>query len=618
MGIAVRLMVYSALALMSASARAQQPAVDATKFHAALSCRLSTISGGQRNTAAVYENTPNPIEPLRLVRINAGSAGSELEVITPQRNQLIVGHTGIVRDLFYWTPNDDLVVWMSFAFLHLPTRGLSAGSSPRFRIIWAGGAALQFWPEEGDVIPEHIRTTARAVGKIGDREPIQFEVATGGVSYLPVPVGPFSATAWTEDDEFVRLRTDYNTWRWYLDVFEPATSEWIPLTRAAMPRDSVLVAVRNNPANKDLEAVIRWREQGVDKIGVVKRGALKPQVIASDKALQRVLVSPDRSRIYGFVDGFGRFRRVGTESQKPGVAFWLTQLEKRQGLEQVYFLSDAKFALIKANGPVAGPEMQLLERRENAVAVRRTFCTRTDVDRVAEGEHSILFVPKGADSRKLIVYLHDGPSARVGRGGNWLIDLLLASGHPVIAVNYTGSIGREREANDDRSWGNVFGDEIARAVTFARGDLGAREPAVVLVGEGFGSLVGFSALSLQKIALSGFVSVSGLVSSDHLLSQLQSQSDTAFGNYGRTARETRTALDPSKIRASHPQLDFLFVHGDKDERAPYGNIVKFAEPLTVAGRPAVVIMREMYHPQPHLRAHYDGILEAISDFLSRR
>ena len=615
MGIAARLIVCSALAHMSASASAQQPAIDATKFYSALSCRLSTISGGQLNRAAIFEDTPDPVNPLRLIRINTGTPGSELEVITP-RKSLLIGHIGSLKDQLYWTPNDDLVIWTGTVFQHLLAKDIRPTPTPRFRITWASVAGLEFSPDE-DVIPEHIRTTARIVGGPIDRQPLQFEVTTRDVSYLPVPVGSYSAAAWTEDDEFVRLRTDYSTWQKYLDVFEPATSEWVRFTPTAMPRDSALVLVRNSPADANLDVVIRWREQGGDRIGIVRRGAPRPQVIASDKFIGDVLVSPDRSRVYGFVDLLGRFHRIGTESQKPGIAFWLTQFETKEDVRQAYFLNDAKFALIRARGPVAGPQVQLLERRGNTVNVRHTFCTGGgDVGRVAEGQRSILFVPKESTGNKLIVYLHDGISARANKTGNWLIDLLIASGNPVLAVNYTGSIVHTPPGKNERSWGEVFGDEIASEIAFARGELGIGEQPVVFVGEGFGSLVGLAALRSQKVAPSGFLGVSGPVSPDQLLSQLQSSGSLAFGDYGRTAREVRAALDPSKIRANHPQLEFLFVHGDKDRRAPYADVVKFAQSLALPGRPATALIRDMDH-EPYRRAHYDEIVKAVGDFLAR-
>jgi pimeloyl-ACP methyl ester carboxylesterase len=471
---------------------------------------------------------------------------------------------------------------------------------------------------EGDVIPEHIRTTARAMGRDIDREPLQFEVATRNVSNLPVPVGSYSAAAWTENDELVRLRTDYSTSQKYLDVFEPATSEWVPFTRAAMPRDSAFVLVRNNPGDANLEAMIRWRDQGIDKIGIVKRGAREPRVIASDKFIGDVLTSPERSRVYGFVDLSGRFRRIETERQTRGVAFWLAQLEKRRGLEKAYFLNDAKFALIKAGHAVAGPEIQLLERRGDSVAVRDTFCAGgSNVARVTESGHSVLFVPKEMTENKLIVYLHDGPFARVDKRGNWLIDLLLSSGSPVLAVNYTGSVGHEPVANDRTSRIAAFGDDVARAVAFGLRETGAGERTVVLVGEGFGSLVGFSALTSQEIKPAGFVSVSGLVRYERLSSAIQSSGNPTFSDYGRITRETRTVLDPAKLRATHPQLDFLFVHGDKDGRAPYSDIAEFAERLAMTGaaRSDVDVVREMDH-SPYRRADYDQILKAVSDFLS--
>lgn len=614
MGIAARLIVCSALALMSASARAQQPAIDATKFYSALSCRLMSISGGQLNTAAIFEDTPDPVSPLRLIRVDAATPKSELEVITP-RQSLMIGHYAFILDRFYWTPNDDLVIWSAPVFLHLAAKDIRSTPAPRFRTIYAS-TFLMFFPQ-ADVIPEHIRTTARIFAKDSGREPIQFEPATRNVSNLPIPVGPQSAAGWTANDEFVRLRSDYGRRQRYLDVFEPASSEWIPFTRSAMPANSELVLVRDNPAAADLEVVIRWRERGGDRIGVVTRGAQKPKVIASDTYIDSVLVSPDRTRIYGFVDLSGRFRQIGTERQTPDVAFWLAQLEKRRGLEKVYFLKNAKFALIKVGSPVAGSEIQLLERRGNTVNVRETFCRGgSNVAGVKEGEHSVLFVPKEMSGSKLLVYLHDGPFGRVDRRGNWLIDLLLSSGNPVLAVNYTGSVGRVPPANDRTNRTDAFGDDVARAVAFGLREAGAR--TVVLVGEGFGSIVGLSALAGQKISASGFVSVSGLVRYERLSSEMQSGWKPTFTDYGRIAREARAALDPSRIGGMHPQLEFLFVHGDKDDLSPYTDITNFVQNLGTTGSPrsAIKIVGQMDH-SPYRRADYDQILKHLSDFLSR-
>jgi pimeloyl-ACP methyl ester carboxylesterase len=620
MGIAGKLIVCFALALMSASARAQQPAVDATKFYSALSCRLSKISGGQRNTAAIFERTRDLVNPLRLIRINTGVSDTQLEVITP-RNTILIGYLGSVEDRFYWTPDDDLAIWSGNVSQRLLAKDIRPTPSPRFEVTFAGGASLLFQRDSNpDVIPEHIRTTARIVGNLSDREPLQFELATRDISFLPVPVGLNSAVAWTENDEFVRLGPDYGTSRKYLDVFEPATSEWIPFTRTALPHDTKLVLVRNNRTGIGLEVAIRWRDQGLDKIGIVTSGAREPRVIASDKHISEVLTSPERSRIYGFVDLFGRFRRIGTEGQRAGVAFWLSHLEKRQGLEQAYFLNDARFALVKAGNAVAGSEVQLLERRGDSVVVREVFCAGgSNVARVAESENSVLFVPKEMNGNKLIVYLHDGPFARVDKRGNWLIDLLLSSGNPVLAVNYTGSVGREPAANDRTSRVETFSNDVARAVAFGQREAGSGERSVVLVGHGFGSLVGFSALTSKMIQPAGFISVSGLVRYERLSSSaIQSSETPTFSDYGRIARETRAVLDPAKIREAHPQLDFLFVHGDKDDRSPHSDIAEFAPRLatTGAGRSALDVVREMDH-SPYRRADYDQILKAVSDFLSR-
>jgi hypothetical protein len=628
MGIAVRLIVCSALAFASASARAQTPGVDTAKFYSALSCRLTNISGGQRNTAVLFDITPDAVNRMRLIRINPDKPQSELETIIPRRSRLISGHAAghqAANDRFYWTANDDFVIGSLLSvFLHLPARDISPGSAPRFDIAWVPRTDLFFF--SGDVIPEHIRTAARMIGDQADRMPLQFELSTGHVSTLPVPVGSLSTLAWTENDDFVRLR-NYSSR--HLDVFDHGASAWVPFTQTAMPANSALVLVRNSPLDNSLETVIRWREQGIDRIGIVKRGAESPQVVASDKNMVAILVSPDRSRVYGFVDLSGRFHRVGTESQKPGVAFWLAQLEKTQAPEKIYFLGDDRFALIKATNPVAGPEIQLLERRGNSVAMRHTFCAGgSEVGRVAEGEHSTLFVPKAADTSKLIAYLHDGPFSRVHRGGDWIIDLLLASGHPVLAVNYTGSTGNEPARNDGRSAAETFGSDVARALAFADRELGSGDRRLVLVGEGLGALVGFFAISAGEVRPHGFATISGVTAAGHVYSGLnrfdsgfRPGDDAAAENlFFKAARQSGAALDPAKIRQDHPQLELLFVHGDKDERAPYKDIAEFVQELNNAGgkrQARLLQLNEMYVQTPHRRAHYDRVLEAVGEFLSR-
>jgi hypothetical protein len=612
---------------MSASVRAQTPGVDTAKFYSALSCRLTNISGGQRNTAALFDIMPDVVNPMRLIRINTDKPQSQLETITPRRNRLIIGHAAprAAHDRFYWTPDDDLVIGSLLSvFLHLPARNIGPGSSPRFGISWVPRTSLFLF--NGDIIPEHIRTTARMIGDQADRLPLQFEFPTGVVSRLPVPVGSLSTVAWTENDDFVRLR-NYSSR--HLDVFDHAASTWVPFTRAVMPANSALVLVRNNPLDASLETVIRWREQGVDRIGIVKRGADRPQVIASDKNMVAILVSPDRSRVYGFVDLSGRFHRAGTESQRPGVGFWLAQLEKKQAPEKIYFLGDDRFALVKATNPVAGPEIQLLERRGNSAVMRHSFCAGgSEVGRAAEGAHSILFVPKAADTSTLIAYLHDGPFSRVHRGGDWIIDLLLASGHPVLAVNYTGSTGNEPARNDGRSIVETFASDVARALAFADRELGSGDRRLVLVGEGLGALVGFFAISAGEVRPDGFAIISGVTASEHVYSGLN-RFDSGFrhGDDGaaenlffKAARQSGAALDPARITKDHPELELLFVHGDKDERAPYKDIAEFVQELNNPGgkrQARLILLNEMYVQTPHRRAHYDQVLKAMGDFLSQ-
>ena len=114
--------------------------------------------------------------------------------------------------------------------------------------------------------------------------------------------------AWITYRVFGALALDLRGRGRALEIYED--DQWKLFAPLWLPKDAKLVLFRNNPRDEKPEAVVRWPEKGVgEKFGIVRRGGLTADIIAAG-SFERIDLSPDKTRIYGFKDFSGRFVRL--------------------------------------------------------------------------------------------------------------------------------------------------------------------------------------------------------------------------------------------------------------------------------------------------------------------
>lgn len=188
---------------------------------------------------------------------------------------------------------------------------------------------------------------------------------------------------------------------------------------------------------------------------------------------------------------------------------------------------------------MTGPEAVILERRASTVATLEPLCrTNSTVQNVVDGPHSRLFIPKEPMGKTLVVYLHDGPFKSVGRGGDWITDIIARTGTPVLAVNYFGSSNRLRELAVSGQIAPLFAADVADAIAFATEKL--PEPKeLVFVAEGFGNFVGFASIMAEVARPEAFIILSGFTDPRQLFKEHVPDRDPYELNYlARAGRQT--------------------------------------------------------------------------------
>ena len=615
-------------------------------FFKGLACRNAQVLGGQNSIGAILYHDPmderprerdesgNPIyrpsdavRPLEVFRIARPDATARLKSRVSIASSSNGGAFAILDYLkrahetqFYWTPTDELIVWnwnqLWFADGHL----VRSGSAFEFERI----AAILDRPivrPRGDPIPEHIDYLVRVTG--ARRYVLEFDVRSRSVAEGPVHPGPFlivgeDELGWTRSDVFIRLVRHDLTRPRHLEIGPPeGRRPWGWFAPLTFPNNTRLLLARDNSELKIPEALVLWRnERSVSEIALVRMGGTKPTIIATDY-IKKVFWYPDRSKLYGYTDHTGRFHPLLSERHSSGVLFWLEQFKTMDGIEEFYLLDSARYAVVRRNGAASGAEAVILERRGSRAATLEHLC-RTDspVRTVVEGPDSFLFVPQEPADNTLVVYLHDGPFASVGKGGDWITDVVVQTGIPVLAINYFGSSSRLRELAVARQIAPMFAADVERAVAFAQKEMPGQERKLVYIAQGFGTFVGFASMMAGVAWPDRFIAVSGLtdplrVFADHVPSR-----DPFELNYlARAGRQLGSVMNPSEAASRGTQ--FLFIHGDSDDKVPQTELLRFVNRLNAAphqGQAKLFTVEGMGH-SPDAKTDYQAIIEAVQKVL---
>jgi len=606
----------------SAAAQNSNAASRNDEFFSGLACRYALISGSQHNAGAILRYVQQDQDPLSFFRIKQDrTRGSSIETLTPSgqnfiRNLQRNGWTEWTK--LYWSRNDDFVMWYGPKVWWIDGNAMRSSAEVQFSRMLAEHRFSMIEARNDDVIPEHFEGTARHIGSFLS-DLMEFDPRSAKISEVGISPG-HSALGWTARNDFVRLNTDPKPNEHRLEIFNPKNRSWDAFSPFIFPRNAQLLLVRDTSGGLP-EAMVAWHDQNsVGWIGIISRGSSAPAIVATGDAAS-VLLSPDRAVIYGYNDSLGHFHRIASERHSDRVVFWLSKLETMGHIEQFYLLDDAKYAFVKGTLSGYGPQAAILERKGAQVSVLQSLCqTNASVSRVVSGPRSSLFIPEKLSGHKLVVYLHGGPFAFIGPDGSWLVDLLVASGSPVLAVNYTGSVDRLPDVKPDQDLAETYGTEIERAIGFARESLGSNDRKVVFVADSFGSLVGFSAILTHHAAPDGFFILSGLTEARRIFKDYGPDLDPAFQNYmTRAGRQIGQVMDVARLVDADRSMQLVFVHGERDDRAPLRDVWHFM--TEVNGQrpiiPAKISVIEGMEHTPITKKHYETIIDSIQRFLAK-
>ena len=634
-----------ALGAIHANAQSNDLQGRAEAFFKGLACRNAQVLGGQNNIGAILYHDPaekppnetdryeNPVytldkhvQPLGLFRIDRPDGRyrqtSRVDTVFDSNSSVLAFFDRLKRShetRFFWTPSDDLIIWNRNELWFVDGRPIRARLPFLFERI-PPERIPSIEQRRTDVIPEHIRSVARLVG--GDLYLTEFDPRSRSVLDLPVHPGPFRISgedqmAWTQSDVFVRLIKMTTAPPRHLEIGPPeGRRPWGWFAPLTFPNNTKLLLARDNTELKIQEALLLWRnERSISEMALVRLGGTKPTIVATDY-IKKVFWYPDRTKLYGYTDHTGRFHALPSERHSSGVLFWLEQFKTMEGIEEFYLLDDARYAVVKRNNAATGAEAVILERRGRTVATLEQLChTNSAVQSVVEGPHSLLFTPKEPAGERLAVYMHDGPFTSVGRGGDWITDVIVRTGTPVLAIDYFGSSHRLPELAVSGQIAPLFAADVEEAIAFAQGKLSGQRK-LVFVGQGFGSFVGFASMMADAARPEAFIIVSGFADSRHLFKEHVPNRDPFELNYlARAGRQLGAVMNPTA--ASKTGTRFLFVHGTGDDKAPFADLSTFLDRLNATATSPRAELRAidgMSH-LPETKMHYRAIIDAVESVL---
>jgi hypothetical protein len=241
-----------------------------------------------------------------------------------------------------------------------------------------------------------------------------------------------------------------------------------------------------------------------------------------------------------------------------------------RAIQDFHLLANENYALVRGSEGTAGVSVRILERRANETAVAYRLCsTGPNTAAVAQAGGAYLFSPARPRGDTLVVHLHQGRRESdwqfpgfVGHEGEWMTDVLLAAGYPVVAVNYTGSDDRPATLPEGKNLAQTFATEIADAVRFAEKTLG-RQSRLVIVAEGMGTVPAFAALASGSVRADGLIVLAGVTEPNPVLGW--EAADASFPALLAGARaELSEAFVPGRLYRELPNLKALFLHGVSD------------------------------------------------------
>ena len=588
-------LIWGAMTLCRGAALARADDVaDFERYFRALECRQNEISLGANRSGAIASDLFDGKGILRVIQIERSGSNEPPKVAVSQplrfRRSIDVARLS-------WTRSDDLLIHQPGSVAFTNVRKLSATAPPRLTSVSISDlTTLSF---DNDIAPTQVERSLMIAD--GGRELFEFNVGAASVRPTGIAVG---SSAFVRDGGDLLGRYHAAPDKGFvLELYRKKSKAWRKLHVPTLPSAAQLVLLRAY-GRRRVEVAFHVPGYGTipDRILLWREGAKAFQTIASGE-IARLAISPSRNDIFGYFRATDEFVPIADQRRSPEVEFWLKQFAKMDGLIDFGFLDNGRVSVVKSHDGLHAAKIAVLAEND-LKTTRELYSDCANVDRgvreaVGDGLNYLLKPPPG-DHKNLVVYLHGGPVNFIGRDGSWLSDVLTLNGHPVVAVNYTGSISNWLAADERRSLVDVFGNDVANGVAYAERELGSKYPRPIIVANSFGSLVGLAAIASGRIHPSLFLDTDGVVRPVALLRGNGELPPQAYlGRYlARIVRDLGRALEPANVLLRAPDTRFVFLHGELDVTAPRADVDRFVAQFNALHpkHPAhVSIMPGMFH-----------------------
>jgi dipeptidyl aminopeptidase/acylaminoacyl peptidase len=217
---------------------------------------------------------------------------------------------------------------------------------------------------------------------------------------------------------------------------------------------------------------------------------------------RRTATRSGRSRVDGerpelhFFDDAGKREQTAIDTALPGATNRVVSYDR-----------NAQSAIVVSSGDTTPPDYYWYDRERKRMDFLFTANPGLDRSQLAPMKpvrytardgapiSAYLTVPQGAAAKNLrvIVLVHDGPSARVRWGWDPVVQFLASRGFAVFQPNYRGSTGygREHERQGYGQWGRLMQDDLVDGVRWLVAQGIANPTRVGIYGIGYG---GYAAL----------------------------------------------------------------------------------------------------------------------------
>ncbi|RMD51542.1 MAG: S9 family peptidase [Ignavibacteria bacterium] len=212
-----------------------------------------------------------------------------------------------------------------------------------------------------------------------------------------------------------------------------------------------------------------------------------------------------------------------------------------------------------------------------------------------------LTLPPGIEPKNLpvVVYIHGGPWTRVKWGFDYVSQFLANRGYAVLNVNYRGSTGYGKKFFQAgfKEWGGKMLDDVNDGTKWLLEQKIADPNRIAVFGFSFGGYSSLMALAKNPELYSCGIDYSGIISVESLFESIPSYY-TPFlemmyemiGN-PKTEFEMLKKISPLYL-TDKINKPVMIIHGKRDNRVKYDDVVKFVSKLKKNGTEVEFIVKD--------------------------